>query len=515
MVTKRFEQSGRAARAASLVAIGLLLGAGRCAAADSPLALKMDPHLMLAASPSGSTSAAVAFGVSAIRQQILKVRDQVAGLERERVRRQGELHTRERLITELQHVLTAQDGAIGVMQRAIERLRTPLPVSAAPAVVVPEPVIADPVVPAAPPSPDAGFTMDRLLIDGGLMGVIAVLLGWSLYLRSRLGLRRDADSDLRREHEVGTLLADSSADSQAPPDPAAPRPPPVAEVEEHDKDITQVGQEVAEAAAPTTIDAEVAEAAAPTPDDEVSLDGLQLGDELAQEAADPTTHASLTDIGIVRDALAAAAPSQDDDQPSQPEDDLDATIFDAPELRGFEPPADEAGLELELEVETPETAGAAAPAGDPSEAVIDWTQTQISRTAADPNALREADTLIAFEDYEPAKRLLDEPIRTNPNNPEYRLRLVHVQAELGNQTEADKEEEILAAMMDGPLSETLHRVKTIGKDLLPGHPLFDESFKRKADAPDLAAAEPAAEEESILREIFSGPEDGDSDRAGS
>ena len=64
---------------------------------------------------------------------------------------------------------------------------------------------------------------------------------------------------------------------------------------------------------------------------------------------------------------------------------------------------------------------------------------------------------------------------TNPGNPEYHLRLLHIQAVAGDESKAEQEEQILAAMMDGPLSETIGRVKEIGRGLMPGHHLFDDS----------------------------------------
>ena len=94
------------------------------------------------------------------------------------------------------------------------------------------------------------------------------------------------------------------------------------------------------------------------------------------------------------------------------------------------------------------------------------------RTPTNTAILKEVDTLIAFENYEQASDLLNQLLDEAPANPEYRLRLLHILS-AGGQTEASAEqEEILAAMMDGPLSETLHRVRRIGRDLLPGHPLF-------------------------------------------
>jgi|GEM_PF-6945885 len=47
------------------------------------------------------------------------------------------------------------------------------------------------------------------------------------------------------------------------------------------------------------------------------------------------------------------------------------------------------------------------------------------RIPADQDALREIDTLIAYEDYTTAKRCLDQLMGANPGNPEYHLRLLH------------------------------------------------------------------------------------------
>jgi hypothetical protein len=106
-----------------------------------------------------------------------------------------------------------------------------------------------------------------------------------------------------------------------------------------------------------------------------------------------------------------------------------------------------------------------------------WTRTTISRKAADPNALREVDTLIAFEQFDKARALLDELLVTDPQNPEYVLRHYHVRTEGGAQTSAD-DEELLRAMMDGPLSDTMLRVRRIGQGLMPGNPLFEDDAER-------------------------------------
>ena len=96
------------------------------------------------------------------------------------------------------------------------------------------------------------------------------------------------------------------------------------------------------------------------------------------------------------------------------------------------------------------------------------------RAGTETRLLKEVDTLIAFEDYERAAKLLREEIEKHPKNPEYRLRLLHIESAMGNVEASEVEEEILAGiMMDGPLSATINRVLRAGRELLPGHPLFE------------------------------------------
>ena len=512
MITRRITRANRIFATAGCLAIGIA-ACGAAGTADAAtvdtLSLKMDLQLTPSARSAGSNSAAVAFGASELRHQIRKVRNRVTTLELERTEQQDALQARERLVADLERILAAQDGAIDVMTDHLERIQAPpMPASTAtveaPAVATPA---ASPTVPMAPMS--AGISFDRLIIDGGLIGVIAVLLGWALYLRSRLSSGGETGPEASALPEPERPPPPIPAAMPPGPPPLAeveelesvpPGPPPLAEVEEIYEDPTALGDS-----------AQVDE---PTPrSDEFE----EFGDFVMSEAGggedgsgadlvtQPALDASQTDFDPFGNDDGAATP--------EPEGSLDATIFDHSELQDPEPAADEFALLFEPGPAEPAAASAdTAPAPDEtSDSGVDWSQTVIARTAADPNALREADTLIAFEDYEPAKRLLDELIRASPNNPEYRLRLVHVQAELGNKAEADQEEAILAAMMDGPLSETLHRVKEVGRDLLPGHRLFDDSFKRKADAPDLAANS-SNEEESILREIFPSSTDRDSSR---
>lgn len=89
-------------------------------------------------------------------------------------------------------------------------------------------------------------------------------------------------------------------------------------------------------------------------------------------------------------------------------------------------------------------------------------------------ALREVDTMIAFEDFQQAARTLSDLVASEPTNPEYRVRLLHVERELGNVDRAVVEEEFLKRLTSGSRSAGLVRAGEIGRSLLPGHPLFLE-----------------------------------------
>ncbi|RKZ33761.1 MAG: hypothetical protein DRQ37_08530, partial [Gammaproteobacteria bacterium] len=132
------------------------------------------------------------------------------------------------------------------------------------------------------------------------------------------------------------------------------------------------------------------------------------------------------------------------------------------------------------------------------------------RGHADPDALLEVDTLLAFENYAQAEELLHKLLDKLPENPEYRLRLLHARQMKGEEVESANDEALLAEMMDGPLSETIARVREVGRDMLPGHHLFTspehEAERRTLDdfnqafgmddaSPDDSAPDAAAETE--------------------
>ena len=103
----------------------------------------------------------------------------------------------------------------------------------------------------------------------------------------------------------------------------------------------------------------------------------------------------------------------------------------------------------------------------------------ISRKAADPSALKEVDTLIAFEQYDKANSILEEMLVTDPDNPELMLRHYHVRTQGGTESD-DDDDALLQAMMDGPLSDTMLRLRELGRGLMPGDPLFEDPAKAAA-----------------------------------
>ncbi len=99
-------------------------------------------------------------------------------------------------------------------------------------------------------------------------------------------------------------------------------------------------------------------------------------------------------------------------------------------------------------------------------------QTAGKQTAQPGARLKEIDVMIAFEDYSGAAEGLNQLVGEFPQNPEVHLRLLHVQSVNGDEDAAQAEERVLAAMMDGPLSDTMRRVRHAGSQMMPGHSLF-------------------------------------------
>ena len=124
-----------------------------------------------------------------------------------------------------------------------------------------------------------------------------------------------------------------------------------------------------------------------------------------------------------------------------------------------------------------------------------WDLTKLAGADTDRDTLKEVDTLIAFEHYDKAKEMLDTLLAKDAQNPEYLLRHYHVRTHGGVDTH-DGDEEMLRLMMDGPLSDTMLRVREIGRSLMPGDPLFKDEGAREAarelfahDAPEAPAGD--------------------------
>ncbi|MCB1742567.1 MAG: hypothetical protein KDK91_19485 [Gammaproteobacteria bacterium] len=66
-------------------------------------------------------------------------------------------------------------------------------------------------------------------------------------------------------------------------------------------------------------------------------------------------------------------------------------------------------------------------------------------------AVREVDTLIAFERFEQAERIINEHLARDPDNPEMRIRQLHIRSMSGDEARAREEQAILQAMLNGSI----------------------------------------------------------------
>ena len=191
--------------------------------------------------------------------------------------------------------------------------------------------------------------------------------------------------------------------------------------------------------------------------------------------AGPTPLSSV-DLDVVGE-LDGQAGEDVSEQAAQSEDDavFEYAAQDADTKTADHAPPSAAGPALGDGASASEDASPLAPIADEAgDSPLDGSGAVAQHRTADQQVLREVDTYMAFECYQEAELLLDELMRTNPGNPEYHLRLLHIQSAAGDLGKAEEEEQILAAMMDGPLSETIGRVKEIGRGLMPGHHLFED-----------------------------------------
>ncbi len=306
-----------------------------------------------------------------LRGRILKVRDQVAALEKSNAEKSSYLDHHEELIQRMRGVVKAQEKVIARLAAEAQRPETvamvQAPVTAPRPVTTPRPQVSTAMPPIHLGPIELPGVVRNYLVEGAFAGILVILLSWALYLRS-VAKGRAAELIILQGGSTATPTALAEDETEVAEDWLEPEP--VAELEPRP-------------------------APAPKP-----------------QPAKP--------------AAAAPAPKRSD--------------------------------------------GDTAPEQE-------WSETIVRQKATDPEALAEVDNLIAVGELPKAKQLLSELIKGNDSDPEYRLRLLHVDSALGDSARASEAEQILAKMSDGPLSETRSRIKEIGRGLLPGHPLFDDDEK--------------------------------------
>jgi len=131
-------------------------------------------------------------GVTNISHRIQAAEHEAAGWQIANQALESHLEARERLLTDLRASVNRQNGAINALEKKatnMERLVSQLkPVAAvtAPASALTVEAAADDLY---------GVSLCSPYLSGGLLGVIAVLLAWTLGLRSRLNRARAAYAD--------------------------------------------------------------------------------------------------------------------------------------------------------------------------------------------------------------------------------------------------------------------------------------------------------------------------------
>ncbi len=339
---------------------------------NAGVSLKLDWDLMpRIGTPGVSRAQLLDAEAPELRGRILKVQDQVAALEQSNAEKTTYLTHHEELIERIRGIVTAQEK---VITRLEAEARRPEPVA-----MLQTPVTA----PRPAPTPQVSTVMRPIhlgpielpgmvrnyLMEGAFAGVLVILLGWALYLRS-VARARTAELIILKGGRSATPTPLADDEPEAPEEWPQPEPTSIAERKP-----------------------ESAPAKPPKP-------------------AEPA---------------AAVLPPTQSDSDTEPE--------------------------------------------------LEWSQTVVGQKAENPDALAEVDTLIADGDLLKAKQLLDELAIADDGNPEYRLRLLHVESALGDSARASEQEQILAKMSQGPLSETRNRIKEIGRGLMPGHPLFEDDEK--------------------------------------
>ncbi len=475
-----------AVRGAAALLAALLAAVLPLSGASARVDLRLDNTLSTSpgGTVDGATEALVSFGISDVRRRIRWSQDEARALQEQNEVVARQVAANESLIGSLKAVTASQERTLEALRAAVVAARAQRaapPASPAPA-VTPAPASAPAVVqplpaPASPPPAGleiAGMPIPHWTVEAVLAGLVALLVVWIVVL---LRARRPA---------------------------AAPA-------------LASAG---AAAALDTREDAEVLSVLWPTPTEAGSRSKTLRG-AAGTGAGDP---GGVPQPGMERAASPASAsagpgtPAADKPEAGDSPSSADRGHGDGG--TGEEDAADDGPATLDLAgagraagadaadgargTDSPQGATGTGGTGRPSDALAegDWSRTMISRKAADPQALKEVDTLIAFEQFEKAKALLDQMLVTDPDNPEYLLRHYHVRTHGGVETSTD-DEALLRAMMDGPLSDTMLRVKEIGRGLMPGNPLFEQQAQRDAAVRVLAGKPDGAGGNTVVEDAGS------------
>ncbi len=434
---------------------------GAASAADS-LALRMEGKLGALPPPDGAAGAEASLPPVALGTTSLRYRVEGSRLESERWKETNanlaeHLKAREKHIQSLRSLVERQDQAISALKAQAENLKQSR-AGSPPGDVVSRTA---PLSPAAPrvETPFGSITLQSPYLLGGLVAVIVILLTWGLHLRSRI---RDHSREAGLSPQPIASMAGQDSSSAGTPGKAG-------RVAATEKDVVALFQDYDRAAAALI----TLVGAAPVAKEHRLrlmrvLSAVSKKDEflaearaLAEKTDDAESSRWLEEMGT---ADAPASPPASEPAPASREESASPA---SPAVSGPE----EGTASTQREVPSADVARSAASpplakagGGEPAR-----------RRPANISALKEIDTLIAFENYEQASTLLNQLLDEAPDNPEYRLRLLHILSAGGDTEASAEQEEILATMMEGPLSETLGRVRRMGRDLLPGHPLFNET----------------------------------------
>ena len=518
--------------------------AAQSAVGAGSLQLRLDNELGPSITEPATVSATFSarFDVAELRSRLAQVQDQIAALDAQLDKRSYLVDNGEKRVRELERFLALQDRTMRVL-RSQGRQREQRVAEVQKLAIAKAKEMTAQIVATAPSSPAAATaSKQRLIIDGALAAVIAVLLGWALYLRSRNATQNAELTDVPiapapapGQHQFATTLRGedgvfpSNPDSEPEPDPE-----PESELEPETELEPEMGKgtELHLNSEPELkpkldldLDLDLEPDLAPELDlelelepdpefdlelepeaeldsvdssetvvlgvaDETGAESKPIGGPVAEIRADESVEASsgdthsdagptpLSSVDLdVGGELDGQAGEDVSEQAAQSEDDavFEYAAQDADTKTADHAPSSAAGPALGDGASASEDASPLAPIADEAgDSPLDGSGAVAQHRTADQQVLREVDTYMAFECYQEAELLLDELMRTNPGNPEYHLRLLHIQSAAGDLGKAEEEEQILAAMMDGPLSETIGRVKEIGRGLMPGHHLFED-----------------------------------------